>query len=221
MNTFYKFNIFSKKNLLCFLTSLFVVCSVCYANDKIDLKDGEQVTENENLSGNYDEDKKNTNSLDVPNGYGGITLGMSVENTKEALKANGDFGYNGDRDVSLLPGENRVLIETDARDFARWSFLEQCWFQFSEDKLYIITLNLNRKKVDYYSVYSSLCKKYGEPVEFSPERAIWKNDSVQFSLERPLVLKYIDLNKFDSLIDESLVEKSSQEKLRDEFLESL
>ena len=41
---------------------------------------------------------------------------MSLDATKSALKSNSDFGYNGDRDVSLLPGENRVLIETDARD---------------------------------------------------------------------------------------------------------
>ncbi|MCR5612589.1 hypothetical protein [Treponema sp.] len=160
-------------------------------------------------------------SGDLPKGYGGIELGMNVDETKKALKANGDFGYNGDRDVSLLPGENRILIETDARDFARWSFLEQCWFQFYKDKLYVIILNLNKKKVDYYSVFSSLCKKYGDPVEFSPERAVWKNDDVQFSLERPLVLKYIDLKTFNSLIDESLVENSEKEKLRDEFLDSL
>ncbi|MGN0740256.1 MAG: hypothetical protein ACI4LX_08825 [Treponema sp.] len=158
---------------------------------------------------------------DLPSGYGGVNLGMTVDETKDALKKNSDFGYNGDRDVSLLPGENRILIETDARDFARWSFLEQCWFQFFEDKLYIITLNLNRKKVDYYSVYSSLCKKYGEPVEFSPERAVWRNDTVQFSLERPLALKYIQLETFNSLIDESRVEKTANEKLREDFLDSL
>lgn len=165
---------------------------------------------------------QNSDSVsDLPDGYGGVNLGMSVDNAKDALKKNSDFGYNGDRDVSLLPGENRVLIETDARDFARWSFLEQCWFQFSDDRLYIITLNLNRKKVDYYSVYSSLCKKYGEPSEFSPERAVWKTDSIQMSLERPLVLKYIDLNTFNSLVDKSLVEKTANEKLREDFLDSL
>ncbi|MBP5402222.1 MAG: hypothetical protein J6Y36_03570 [Treponema sp.] len=165
--------------------------------------------------------KQQKNSGSLPKGYGGIELGMSVDSVKDALKKNSEFGYNGDRDVSLLPGENRVLIETDARDFARWSFLEQCWFQFYDDKLYVVTINLNKKKVDYYSVFSSLVKKYGEPAEFSPERALWKNDDVQFSLERPLALKYIDIKTFNSLIDESRIEKSTQEKLRDEFLESL
>ncbi len=168
----------------------------------------------------FSQENSQTNFEDLPNGYGGITLGMSVEQTKEALKKNGDFGYNGDRDVSLLPGENRVLIETDARIIARWSFLEQCWFQFYDDKLYTIILNLNKTKVDYYSVYSSLVKKYGQPAEFSPERSVWKNDTIQLSLERPLLLKYIDLNTFDSLVNEAKVEKTAQEKMRDEFLNS-
>lgn len=185
----------SIKNII-FLVPLLFVCSLCFAQSS---------------------SKK---SGDLPNGYGGVTLGMSVDEAKKALKENGDFGYNGDRDVSLLPGENRVLIETDARDFARWSYLEQCWFQFYDDKLYTIMLNLNKKKVDYYSVYSSLVKKYGEPVEFSPERAVWKNDDIQLSLERPLILKYIDLKVFNSLIQESMVDKTAQEKLRDEFLDS-
>lgn len=183
------------KNII-FIVSLLFVCSLCFAQSS------------------------SAKSGDLPKGYGGVTLGMSVDEAKKALKENGDFGYNGDRDVSLLPGENRVLIETDARDFARWSYLEQCWFQFYDDKLYTIMLNLNKKKVDYYSVYSSLVKKYGEPVEFSPERAVWKNDDIQLSLERPLILKYIDLKVFNSLIQESMVEKTAQEKLRDEFLDS-
>ena len=186
----------SIKNLIV-LVIMLCACSICFAQSSSQKKSG-----------------------DLPKGYGGVELGMSLDATKSALKSNSDFGYNGDRDVSLLPGENRVLIETDARDIARWSFLEQCWFQFYDDKLYTIMLNLNKKKVDYYSVYSSLVKKYGEPVEFSPERAVWKNDSVQLSLERPLIVKYIDLEIFNSLINEAMVEKTAQEQLRDEFLNS-
>ena len=157
----------------------------------------------------------------LPRGYGGVNLNMSVDEAKKALKENSDFGYNGDRDVSLLPGENKTLIETDATVFARWSFLERCWFAFYEDSLYTITLNLNRNKTDYYSVYTSLVNKYGEPSEFSPERAIWKSDDVQLSLEKPLAIKYIDLKIFNSLIEQSRVDKTSTEKMHKEFLDSL
>ena len=59
-------------------------------------------------------------------GYGGVELGMTVEQTKAKLKENSDFGYTGDRDVSLLPGENRTLIETDAVSGHSFGFLERC-----------------------------------------------------------------------------------------------
>ena len=40
----------------------------------------------------------------LPKGYGGVELGMSLDSAKQALKSKSDFGYAGDRDVSLLPG---------------------------------------------------------------------------------------------------------------------
>jgi len=157
----------------------------------------------------------------IPSGYGGVELGMSVDDVKDALKKNSDFGYLGDRDVSLLPGENRVLIETDTSYNYPNSFLKRCWFQFYEDKLYIMTINLNQERVDHYTIYSNLLKKYGEPSSFSPERAVWKNDKVSMSLERPLTLKYMDLEVFNKLQDEIRVEQSATEQLRDMFLEGL
>ena len=54
------------------------------------------------------------NPKTLPQGYRSIKLGMSVEETKKALKADSLFGYRGERDVSLLPGENRMLIETSS-----------------------------------------------------------------------------------------------------------
>ena len=51
---------------------------------------------------------------DLPRGYKDITLGMSLEETKDCLVKDPDFGYHGDRDVSLIPGSSKTLIETDA-----------------------------------------------------------------------------------------------------------
>ena len=63
----------------------------------------------------------------LPKGYRSIVLGMDFEAVKDALKKDGLFGYRGERDVSLLPGENRVLIETSST-----GYLARCWFQFYE-----------------------------------------------------------------------------------------
>ncbi|MCR5724351.1 MAG: hypothetical protein K6G80_04600 [Treponema sp.] len=165
----------------------------------------------------------------LPSGYDGIKLGMSVEEVKSELKKHAEFGYRGDRDVSLSPsvrgqknGEKvyDVLIETDAT-YAPLSFFDRCWFQFTDGKLSTITLNLNREKVDHYSVFQTLCEKYGDPQEISPQKSVWTDSSVQLSLERPLVLKYVDRKIFDQRREDSNVEKTTTEKMRDDFLERL
>ena len=157
----------------------------------------------------------------LPKGYGGVELGMSLDSAKQALKSKSDFGYNGDRDVSLLPGDARVLIETDSRNTQRHGFLTQCWFQFYKENLYSIIINLNPERVDHYSVYTALVKKYGEPNDFSPERCVWKNDSVTMSLERPLSLKYTDNKTLEDLSQKSLVQKNGWETTREMFLNEL
>ena len=158
---------------------------------------------------------------DLPFGYKGIQLGMNLDQTKEALIKDTDFGYHGDRDVSLLPGENRILIETDAERGLGSNFLTRCWFQFYNDKLYIITINMNRERIDYYSVFKQLKDKYGEPENITPQSATWKNTSVTMSLEKPLTLKYIDNETFKSLQSSSNISPSAKEATQKMFLDNL
>ena len=158
-------------------------------------------------------------AADLPDGYGDVHLGMSLKETKEQLLRNSDFGYSGDRDVSLLPGDAKMLIETNATGGRGSSFLTQCWFQFYNEQLYIITININTAKIDYYSMFTTLCKKYGEPVSLDPQKAVWKNDSVTMQLEKPLSVKYIDNETFDMLKTAATVEKSYEEKNAQSFLD--
>jgi len=150
-----------------------------------------------------------------------VTLGMSLDSAKEALKKNSDFGYHGDRDVSLLPGENRVLIETDAEKGLGNNFLTRCWFQFSDEQLYIMIINVNTQKMDYYSIFTTLCDKYGNPDSLNPEKAVWKNDDITMSLEKPLTLKYVDNKKFAELQNKATVQPGYVERTREDFLSGL
>lgn len=156
----------------------------------------------------------------LPDSFSTVSLGMSVDETKEALKKDSSFGYRGDRDVSLAPVTKETLIETDSR-YAGYSFLERCWFQFENGKLYIMTINLDQSKLDHYSVFSALCKKYGNPDEISPQKSVWKDNDVIMSLERPLTLKYMDAKVFEEKMNKSNVEKSFTEKTAEEFLGGL
>lgn len=156
----------------------------------------------------------------LPTGYADLTLGMSVDSAKDALKNNSDFGYRGDRDVSLLPGDNRTLIAADSSR-QEYSFLDTTYLQFYDEKLYVITIKLKPSKLDYYTVFATLNDKYGEPSSFSPTGAVWQDDSVIFSLEKPLSLKYIDAKVFNDLQEKSGVTQSEQEKSTQQFLDSL
>jgi hypothetical protein len=156
----------------------------------------------------------------LPAGYAKVKLGMSVDELKDTLKKDHQFGYRGDRDVSLSPTDGEVLVETDAT-YEPFSFLERCWFQFSDEKLYIITINLDQSKVDHYSVFSALCKKYGNPVELSPQKSTWKDDSVIMTLEKPLALKYVDAKAYEKKAQSSNVQKTTREQAKEHFLDSL
>lgn len=128
---------------------------------------------------------------DLPDGYGNVHLGMSLDEAKQELLKNPDFGYSGDRDVSLLPGDARILIETNSSGNRGSSFLKQCWFQFYNEELYIITININTEKTDYYSLFTTLRNKYGQPQSLDPQKAVWKSDEITMQLEKPLSVKYI------------------------------
>ena len=156
---------------------------------------------------------------DLPDGYGNVHLGMSLKETKDQLLKNSEFGYSGDRDVSLLPGDARILIETNATKGRGSAYLTQCWFQFYNEQLYIITININTEKVDYYSMFTTLCNKYGEPESLDPQKAVWKTDEITMQLEKPLSVKYIDNETFDMLKTASTIEKSFEEKNKQAFLD--
>lgn len=155
----------------------------------------------------------------LPNGYGGVFLGMSLDEAKKQLLKNPDFGYSGDRDVSLLPGAGRTLIETNATGGRGSDYLTQCYFQFYNEQLYIITININTKKADYYTMFTTLSNKYGNPVTLTPEMAVWDSETITVQLERPLSVKYIDKETFDMLKTASTVQKSYEEQNLQSFLD--
>lgn len=152
----------------------------------------------------------------LPKGYSSVELGMNLEQTKQTLLKQPSFGYRGERDVSLLPGLDNHLIETNGS-----GFLSDCWFQFYNDSLYVISINLNPAQMDYYSVFTTLCKKYGDPQLLNPEKAQWEDENVIMALEKPLCLKYTDNKVKNKLLNQSVVEETAMEKLRQGFLDSL
>lgn len=151
----------------------------------------------------------------LPTAFRGIALGMGLEELKAALIADPLFNFRGDRDVSLLPVGDQVLVETSGLSFVRRAF-----FQLKGGKVFTMALDLNADKVDHYSVFTAFVADYGEPASLDPREAVWLSDSVRVSIERPLTVKYIDRAAFDELSRNSKVEESREYVLRKEFLDA-
>lgn len=149
----------------------------------------------------------------LPTSFRELSLGMSLEDLKTALSADSLFAFRGDRDVSLLPVGNQVLVETTGLSFVRRAF-----FQLKDGKVIIMAFDLDPGKVDHYSVFTTFVSNYGEPATLDPQEAVWLSDAVRVSVERPLTVKYIDRVAFDELSRDSKVKESREYVLRKEFL---
>jgi hypothetical protein len=149
-------------------------------------------------------------------GFGLVDLGMSMDQVKSALADDPNFDYRGDPDVSFLPYTEVPIIET-----AGTAFVSTGIFQFHDDSLYVITLVLNDRRLDYFTLYDSLRAKYGEPNSLTPSTAIWESEVVRIALEKPLTVKYIDVPVFDALVREGEMNEAIETVTRDRFLEQL
>jgi hypothetical protein len=141
---------------------------------------------------------------------------MTRDEVIAKLKLDPLYAYRGPEDVSLLPSPNQSLIEV-----AGLSFVKRAFFQFYSGKLWVIILDLDSDKIDHFSVYSNLVAKYGEPTALDPSAATWENGTVRVSIERPLRLRYLDLQVFKKLKDEGEAKASVEELERRDFLGGL
>ena len=151
---------------------------------------------------------------ELPRGFEELRLGLSRSELTAVLTRHGGFYYRGDPDVSLLERENLTLMEVEGI-----GFFDSAQFQFtSDDRLFVIVLVLNDALIDYFSLYTTFSSKYGEPADLSPRHAVWENETVRISLERPLVLRYIDRAAFADLLKEGEALESYERIGREDFL---
>jgi hypothetical protein len=151
----------------------------------------------------------------LPGEFFGISLNDALDSVKDGLKGHPYFFYRGDPDVSFLPQTTKTVIDCEGR-----SYVKRGLFQFSDERLYIITVYLDPGRVDYFSLFSALTGKYGRPDSLSPQAAVWQNSRIRLSLEKPLTIKYNDRETFDKLKSGGETQKSLEEQSRRRFLDS-
>ena len=150
----------------------------------------------------------------LPSQFREMTLGMSLDDLKTALKEDTLFNFRGDRDVSFLPAREESLVEVSG-----FSFIKRAFFQIRDGAVFIMAFTLNTDMMDHYSVFTTLVEKYGAPSFLNPREAVWESEGIRLALERPLTVKYIDKKVFDDIISESSVIQSRRVKQRQEFLD--
>ncbi len=149
-----------------------------------------------------------------PTAFRTIALGMTIDQVKEALRKDALYRYRGDPDVSFLPLTGENLIECEGS-----SYLRRGYFQFAEGKLYVLILVLDPQKLDHYSMFTAFTAKYGEPSAFNPAEAVWQSETVRFSLERPLTVKYIDRRVFEAQVARGVAQQDLEQLSRERFIE--
>ena len=150
----------------------------------------------------------------LPRQFREIALGMSLDALKDALKEDNMFNFRGDRDVSFIPVREESLVETTGSSFIRRAF-----FQLRDGNLFIMSFTLNTGMMDHYSVFTQMVKKYGQPSSLNPKEAVWETEETRISIERPLTVKYIDLNVFNDIINDSSLIQSRRIQQRQDFLD--
>lgn len=154
-------------------------------------------------------------AAELPLGYRTVTLGIGLEELKEALRRDTDaYLFREDRDVYFVPLRNENYVETTGRNFIKRAF-----FQLKDANVFVISLEFNPDRIDYYSVFTAFRIKYGEPESIDPQKAVWESDTVRVSIERPLTVKYIDRAVFDAILAEAEAGKSSEAMIRENFLQ--
>lgn len=150
----------------------------------------------------------------LPAGFRSLSLGMGLDQVKQALKADPLFLYRGDPDVSFLPQTSQYLIECQGN-----SYLRRAYFQFADSRLFIMILVLDTQKLDHFSIFSALSSKYGPPASLTPQESVWLSDTVRFSLERPLTVKYVDNKTFSAILSKGGAQKDLDQLSREKFIE--
>jgi hypothetical protein len=155
-----------------------------------------------------------TSAPPEPTSFRGIFLGMTLDAVKEKLLTDALFSYRGDPDVSLVPQVNQTLIECEGT-----SYIKRAYFQFEQGKLFIMIFTLDTVALDYYGLFTGLSKKYGAPSSLDPRESVWLFDSVRFSLERPLTVKYVERKTFETLVQGGTAQTDLQQLSREKFIE--
>ncbi|MDR0784915.1 MAG: hypothetical protein LBE74_03405 [Treponema sp.] len=159
-----------------------------------------------------DETPPNEEAAPVPSVYRAFSLGMGLDELKDALAQDALFNFQ-ESDVSFVPSRTENYVATTG-----FSFIRRALFQIKDEKVFVMSFTMDAARVDYYSMYMTLVRKYGEPKILDPKQAVWEDEKTRLTLERPLLVQYIDKEAFSRALDEAVAARNEELEMRAEFL---
>lgn len=188
---------------LCFLSGGLFAQEEGFWQAQPDLEDSTEQTSESNSSG------------EGRWGFGELQLGMTTEAVKEYLSQSKDFSYR-EFSESLLPYTNLPVFECKGT-----KFIQRAVFQFYEDKLYSMTIFLNRRRLDFFTLFTTLTNEYGTHTALDPKKVVWENESNRLTLLKPLTLSFLDVGTHLQLLNESEIYKDEEFHDKEDFLNQL
>lgn len=102
-------------------------------------------------------------------------------------------------------------------------FYKSGYFIFKNDSLYSITIHFQPNQVDFLELLSALNSKYSKGAFLDANTVAWQNVNMRMILERPSIVKYINMNNITTTSDTRIKEKESAptQNERKDILEGL
>lgn len=102
-------------------------------------------------------------------------------------------------------------------------FYKSGYFIFKNDSLYSITIHFQSNQVDFLELLSALNSKYSKGAFLDANTVAWQNGNMRMILERPSIVKYINMNNITTTSDTRIKEKESAptQNERKDILEGL
>lgn len=152
----------------------------------------------------------------LPRNYRGVELLESYETVMSKLKSDTLLLVDPDSDFGDMDEENPELIKAKIPPYIRHAY-----YQFYENKLFVISLFFDKKYFSYTSMYQNLKQKYGKPIYYDSKNTIWENQNTWLILDNLPSLKYIDREVFQKIKETNKRNLYPKDMILDKILEGL
>lgn len=154
-------------------------------------------------------------------GFKNINLGASREDTVKAILSDNTMTLPKQYmtgTVDLKSEESATFLALEENKFYKSGY-----FIFKNDALYSITINFQPNQVDFLELLSALNSKYTKGSFLNANTVAWQNGDIRIILERPSIVKYIDMNNVTTTSDTRIKEKEAlpPQNTRKHILEGL